>query len=371
VSLHRFSHRNVLNPNNLPTAAVVRYGAFGDTVQAMSVVTQLKKDGYHVTFICQHPGSELVMHDPSIDRLIVQTQNQVPIGQLGQFWSWFEMRGAPGGKRFDKWINLTESVESNLLISAGNVKFVWAPKARHQFMNINYLEFQHKIGNVPYVPTFKFYPTEQEIRWRNEERSRMKKHGIEKFILWALAGSSRTHKIYPHSDAIWAHIVKYYPGWGILAVGDPSCVELEKKHEALGTPRLWLTSTRYSMRQVLLMLEIADVVVGPETGTMSAAAFYPMPKVLFLSHSTVENLSRDWVNTTSLYAPKTHCPGRGANEAPACHKMLPTFEGCRRHEQSGVAQCATEIKPEWTWDVLQKCMNTGVAPQWEPPNDPE
>src|SRR5216684_833086 len=110
MSIHKFSHKVVLNPAGLPTAAVVRYGAYGDLVQAMSLVTQLKKDGYHTTLICQYPGSELVRHDPSIDRLIIQTQNQLPIQQLGLFWAWFEARGAPGGKKFDKWINLTESV---------------------------------------------------------------------------------------------------------------------------------------------------------------------------------------------------------------------------------------------------------------------
>lgn len=367
MSTHRFSHRFALNPANRPTAAVVRYGAFGDTVQAISLTTQLKKDGYHVTFICQYPGSELVTHDPNLDRIVVQTCNQVPIHQLGLFWGWFEMHGAPGGKRFDKWINLTESVESNLLISAGNVKFMWSPKARHQFMNHNYLEFQHLTGNVPYFPSFKFHATPEEVKWREEELRRMKKAGIEKYVLWALAGSSRTHKVYPHAEAIWEHVIKHCPGWGVLTAGDPSCAELEKN--MVNEPRMWLTSSRYTMRQVLVMLESASVVVGPETGTMSAAAFYPMPKIVFLSHSTVENLTRDWVNTTSLWAPKTECPGRGKNEVVACHKMLPTFEGCRRHDQTGVAQCASEILPEWVWHVIQSCMQTGVAPQWHPPNE--
>lgn len=367
MSVHRFSHKTVLNPQNLPTAALVRYGAYGDLVQSMSLVAQLKKDGYHVTLICQYPGAELVRHDPNIDRLIVQTMNQIPIGALGLFWAWFEARGAPGGKKFDRWINLTESVESNLLISAGNVKFMWAPKARHQFMNHNYLQFQHDIGKVPYNPTFKFYATAEEVKWRDEELRRMKKAGIEKYILWALAGSSRTHKVYPHSAAIWDHVIEHYPGWGVLTVGDPSCAELEKGFEA--KPRMWLTASRYTMRQVLLMLETAAVVVGPETGTMSAAAFYPMPKIVFLSHSTVENLTRDWINTTSLWAPKTECPGRGKNEVLACHKMLPTFEGCRRHEQFGVAQCSAEILPEWTWSVIQECMMSGEAPKWQPPSE--
>jgi ADP-heptose:LPS heptosyltransferase len=336
-------------------------------IQAMSLVNQLKKDGYHVTVIAQHPGTELIKHDPLIDRLIVQTQNQVPIMQLGFFWAWFQNKGAPGGKPFDKWINLTESVESNLLIPPGNIKFVWEPRARHVFMQHNYLEFQHLIGDVPYVPSFTFYPTEEEKRWRDQERARMKKAGIEKYILWSLAGSSRTHKIYPHSSAVWDHVLQYYPGWGVLTVGDPSCYELEKTHD--GKPRMWLTSRSYTIRQVLTMMETADVVVGPETGVMSAAAWYPMPKVLFLSHSTVENLSRDWINTASLWSPKTHCVGRGANLVPACHKMLPSFEGCTRSPSSGVAQCATDIKPEWVWAALQTCMQTGKAPEWQPPEE--
>jgi len=367
LSVHRYSWKNPVNPEGKPTVAVVRYGAFGDTVQAMSLVKVLKEEGYHVTFIGQHPSADVVKHDPNIDRLIVQTQNQVPIGQLGHFWLWMENQGAPGGKRFDKWINLTESIEGNLLAMPGNVKFTWSPRARHKLMDFNYLEHQHLVGDVPFRPSFTFYATDEERKWREQERARMKKAGIEKYILWGLAGSSRTHKVYPHSEAVWRHVLKFYPTWGIVTAGDPSTKEFEKGFD--GEPRMWLTSGKYTMRQVMLMMETADVVVGPETGLMSAAGFYPMPKLLVLSHSTITNLSRDWVNCASLYAPETHCPGRGANEAPACHCMLPSFERCRRNEQFGVAQCTVEIKPEWVWEVLQVCMNTGQAPKWSPPHD--
>jgi hypothetical protein len=92
-----------------------------------------------------------------------------------------------------------------------------------------------------------------------------------------------------------------------------------------------------------------------------------MPKVVFLSHSTPENLTKHWVNTTSMWAPFTRCPGRGENEAPACHQMHPKFEpACRRHETQGTAQCVAEIKPEWVWNVLQQAMVEGKAPYWQP-----
>lgn len=365
MSVNRFSWKNELNPGKLPTACVVRYGAYGDTIQAMSVIRQLKKDGYHVTLLTQHPSHEAVMMDPSIDRMVVQTMNQVPMGQLGHFWPWFERYGAPGGKKFDKWVNLTESVESNLLAIPGNIRFMWSPKARHAAMDINYLEFQHLVAGCEYNPSYTFYSNDEEKAWRAREIEKMKKAGIEQYILWPLAGSSRTHKVYPHAPGVWEHLIKYYPGWGVVTTGDDTCKVLEEGH--VGRPRMWCAAGKYTFRQTLLLMEEAKVVVGPETGVMSAAAFYPMPKIALLTHSTVKNLTRDWVNTTSIWAPKTVCPGRGNNEVPACHKMLPNFEGCRQHEKTLVAQCSSETDPAWVWEVLQVCIKTGQAPVWSPP----
>lgn len=363
--IRKFSWKDKKNPQDLPTACVVRYGAYGDTIQAMSVIAQLKKDGYHVTLLTQHPSHEGILLDPNIDRLVIQTQNQVPMAQLGMFWPWFELFGGPQHKKFDKWVNLTESVEANLLALPGNIRFVWTPKARHELMDFNYLEHQHNLAGCEYNPSFTFYSNDEEKRWRKDELEKIRKAGIKKYILWPLAGSSRTHKIYPHAHAIWDHVLKHYPEWGVVTTGDHTCKALETSFE--GRPRMWLAAGKYTFRQTMLLMETADVVIGPETGVMSGAAFYPMPKVALLTHSTVKNLTRDWVNTVSLWAPKTVCPGRGDGTIQACHKMLPTFEGCRQNEKTMVAQCSTETLPEWVWEVLQACMNTGKAPEWSPP----
>ena len=365
MSIRRFSWKAPVNPEGKPTACVVRLGAYGDMAQAMSVIYGLKAKGYHVTFLCQYPSSEIVAFDPAIDKLIVQMQDQVPIHQLGHQWLWMRHRWM--GKGFDKWVNLTESAEVNLLAMAGNVKFEWPPMPRHKLMNFNYTEMQCLLAGVAYEPDFRFYPSDEDKKWRDVERERMRKAGIEKFVLWALAGSGRTHKIYPHQNVVWAHILKYYPDWGIVTVGDGGCVDLEAWGE--GKARVWRTSGKWTMRQVLTMMEQADVVVGPETGLLSCAAYYPMPKVVFLSHSTVENLTRDWENTTSIWAPFTHCVGRGENEVPACHKMLGSFEGCTKSEEFETAKCAAEIKPEWVWEAVQTCMRSGQAPLWLPPKE--
>ena len=346
------------NPEKKPTVGIVRFGAFGDTVQAASVCASFKKLGYHVTLYCTYPASEIVAFDPSIDKLVVQLQDQVPMNWLGYMWAFQR-------KKHDKFVNLTECVEGNFLATAGNIRFEWPPLVRHRVMNFNYLEIQHQLGGVPYEPSFKFHPTAEEAQWAKKEREKMRRAGIEQIVLWALAGSSRTHKLYPHQDSIWKHLFDHYPNAGVVTAGDGSCKDLEAwPHEE---PRLWATSGKWNVRQVLTFLDYADVVVGPETGLLSAAAFYPMPKIIFLSHSTVENLTRDWINTTSLWAPGTICPGRGRNEVAACHAMLPDFNGCRRNETHGTAQCVAEILPEWVWLVLQKALVEGSGGTWNPP----
>ena len=42
------------------TAAVVRYGAYGDLLQCSTVLAGLKKQGYHVTLFCSPPGSDIM-----------------------------------------------------------------------------------------------------------------------------------------------------------------------------------------------------------------------------------------------------------------------------------------------------------------------
>jgi hypothetical protein len=237
MSIHRHSWKIDTNPDKKPTACVVRYGAFGDTVQAASVCAALKRAGYHVTLMCSHPSSEVVALDPNIDVKLVQLTNQVPPAWLGPMWVWFAKKWK--GKGFDKWVNLCESVETTLLAMEGNIRFEWAPAARHEVMNLNYLEWQHKLAGVPYEPEFKFYPTPEESKWCEQELIRMRKAGIQQFIMWNMAGSSRGHKLYPHQMAIWQHVIDHYPTWGVVTVGDGSCAELETMKSE---PRMWHTS---------------------------------------------------------------------------------------------------------------------------------
>jgi len=328
---------NAVQP--LKTALVVRYGAFGDVLQASSVVRGLKDQGYHITFHCSKPGSDAIEHDPNIDNLILFDKDQIPNSNLVDFWAWQK-------KKFDKFVNLSESVEGTLLAMPSRAQGGWLPSVRHSMTNKNYLEFQHALAGVPHVPQVRFYSTPDEKSWAFKTRQRM---GAGPIVMWSLAGSS-VHKTWAGLDNILASLMVQYPTCEVVLVGGPECVILEQGWEK--ELRIHKTSGKWSIRQSLSFLAKADLVIGPETGVMNAASHMEVPKVVFLSHSTEENLTRDWVNTTSLSSKGTHCKGRGADEAPACHMMHYGWDNCTQDPETSTAICQAEIPVEEVWHAV-------------------
>jgi SAM-dependent methyltransferase len=324
-------------------ACVVRYGAFGDLIQTASVLAALKKEGYHVTLFASPPGSDVVLHDPNIDEMILFDKDQVPNADLGSFWDWQK-------KKFDKWVNLSESVEGSLLAMKGRTMFEWTPVARHAMLNKNYIEMAHKIAGVPYELNIKFYATDDEKAWAKKQRAHI---GADQLVMWSLAGSS-VHKTWAGLDHIIASVLVTYPKASILLVGGPECVMLEAGWE--NEPRVFRTCGKWTIRQTFAMLAETDLLIGPETGVLNAAACMDMEKIIFLSHSTHENLTRDWKNVTALTSSDTTCPGRGKNEAPACHQMHYGFGDCKRDEASGVAQCQADILVPDVWAIVNEKM---------------
>ena len=319
-------------------AAVVRYGGIGDCIQASSVLPGLKKQGYHVTFHTTPTGYEFIKHDPNVDEWHIQDKDQVPNPELRDYW-------AVQKTKYDKWVNLTEIVEATLLPVPEYATFFWPTKARHKLMDVNYLELMHDVAEVPYDYRPRFFPSGQEAAW-----ARGQKEDIGKCILWTISGSS-VHKIWPYMDEMIARIMLEWPDWKVVLVGDELCkVVIEAPWE--NEPRVVRRSGIWSVREALAFAQAADMVLGPETGIMNAVSFLPMPKLIWLSHSSPENLTRDWVNTTAL-TPKD-CP------CYPCHQLhTEGFEHCSRDEETGVAACQARISLEDAWEAL--CKLRGVS----------
>lgn len=313
------------------TCAVVRLGAFGDLVQASSIFPGLKAEGWHITLYTAPRGYDVVKHDPNVDAFVLQDPDQVPIHELGSFWNWLK-------KRHDRFINLSETVEGNLLVTPDRSMHAWPHALRHALLDVNYLEVVHGVAGVPFPPKQRFYATAEEKAWAQLERSKM---GGSKVVLWTLSGSS-VHKTWPHLDQIIGRIMMASPDARVVLAGDESCKLLEQGWEA--ESRVLKRSGVWSIRQTLAFIDQADLLVGPETGVMNAAGLHPVPKIVTLSHSSVENLTKHWVNCESLTPKNTPCY--------PCHQLHYGREFCPEDPESGTAKCQADISADQMWQAM-------------------
>ena len=320
-------------PKPAKSAAVVRYGGFGDLMQASSVFAGLKEQGYHVTLYATPPASDVVANDPHVDRVILQDKDQVPNANLIDFWQWER-------KKYDHWVNLSESVEGVWLALPGRTSYHWPNHARQRHLNYNYLQHQHELAGVPHAPRIRFYATDQEKAAAKKRRKQMNASFV---ALWVLAGSS-VHKTWNGADndfdRVIASLMLADPGIHVILAGSEVCQILEAAWEK--EPRVHKTSGKWSIRETLAMLDEVDCVIGPETGVLNAASCLPIPKVVFLSHSSHENLTRDWVNVHPF------APDSAVADCYPCHMLHYGWDTCRKHE-SGTALCQTTIMGADVW----------------------
>lgn len=335
-------------PKRAPkSACVVRYGAIGDALQAGCIVAALKREGYHITYMCEPLGEQVMRHDPNIDEFVVQDPDQVPNLELQLYFAHWR-------PRYDKFVNLCESIEGTLICLPGRAKFEFPHAVRHKLCNINYHEFMCDLAELPLHAEHHFYPSDEERAWaeaRVEEIGKQQnpdwqigKKWVKPFvILWALSGSG-VHKFYPHQDAVIARIMLEIPHAHVIATGGPECEILEVGWE--NEPRVHCTSGKLQLRQALALAQQCDLVVGPETGILNSVAFESMPKIVLLSHSSEENLTKHWVNTESIYTKVTPCY--------PCHQLHQDRSRCPQDKETGAAQCQADIPPGDVWDAVQR-----------------
>lgn len=289
----------------MKTAGVILYGRWGDMFQAANILPGLKRAGYHVTFVSLPKWAIVLKNDPHIDQwLYTRLGDEIPT--------------------FDLTIRLQGVIVGTLLADRS---WSTAP-ARH---SINYHERIAEVAGVPLTKEARFYPTEDEKPIRSD--------GFH--IVWCLAGST-FDKWNPHQNEAIQMVLDEMPEATITLVGDESCQELETRWAEF--PRVQCKSGRLPIRNTLALAQVADCVVGPETGVLNAVAFEANGKVVMLSHSGVDNLTKHWTNTESLYS-----------DAPChpCHRIHTTTEHCTVDEH-GAAYCQGRITARQIADAIGK-----------------
>ncbi|MFZ4856141.1 MAG: methyltransferase domain-containing protein [Desulfuromonadaceae bacterium] len=324
-------HKEYGVPPRLKTACVCRFGGFGDMVQTALIFPRLKELGYHVTVMTTPKGKEIIQHDPHVDDWYIVDTDQVPNRELYEFWK------VQAG-RFDKFINLSESIEGTLLAMPGRPNHAWPHAVRKKRMNTNYHEWTAELAGLLFKPCRLFYPSKEEL-----DAAQFPFSPNHFNVVWALSGSSQ-HKFYPHMDAVIARMLLDMPEVNIMLVGDNACRILEYGWE--DEMRVQCLSGELSIRATLTLAGLADLVVGPETGVLNAVGFEDVSKVLLLSHSSDNNLSKHWKNVQALTPLECDCY--------PCHRLHYGNEYCRIVEETGAALCAQNIGPDKVYAAVEK-----------------
>lgn len=332
---------------------VVRYGGVGDCIQAASIFPGLKEQGYKVIFQTVEHGEQVCRHDPHVDEIHVQGRNQVPQEDLQHFWEAWE-------HDVDHAINLCESVEVTLLGRPGDRTHAMNQPARHMLMDVNYNEFAHAMADVPLPVRQNFYPLPEEVAWAEQRRSRYKNNvfGL------CLMGSS-PHKVWPYLADLLMEIINSGLPIKIMSLGgkgeqvmeyaavnklvqtvfhmtmeDALKLQLSEMltmlKNKLGFEPLICQAGRMDLRQAGAFMPFLDGLIGPETGLMNMMALDPVPKLMLLSHSSHENLTKHWTNTTVIHS-------HGCAQSP-CHRLHHDFKFCFKDEETAAALCSAAVK---------------------------
>lgn len=304
--------RSFAKPRPAKKAAVVRPGAYGDALWSSSLTAELKSQGYHVTVYTGPAGGEVLEHDPNIDRL-------VPIqGQLFTDEEWVAYY-LHEGRKYDKFINLIGTVESRLLPHPHELPYHWPAKVRAARMGANYLEEMFEVAELPFRMAQQFYPSAEERAWALEQRAKLFPGPL---VVIAPTGSGL--------PKTWPHVRRFMELMAARGVYTVVVGELRQEIPPL-EPHGVVLGLDLPMRASMALATVADVVVGTESAIVNAVAGLPNLKVVLLSHSSAENLTKHWVNTMSVEPAGISCF--------PCHRLHRGFDFCTRDSVTGFAAC--------------------------------
>ncbi len=310
--------------------AILKLGAHGDALWASSVLPQLKAAGYHIIFYTQDTGFDVLKNDPHIDHMI-KFESRVPQEQLGDLCTWMKAK-------YSTCFLLLECVEGTLLPAPSKIQFHFPDEIREKLMNFNYLDMHHGVCGLPTVPRQKFYPTDEEKAAANAFRATLKP-----YVVVVVPNGSSVTKMWPYMPQLVNRLLERNDT-SVVMLGDERGMIFD--HEQ---PDFHKIGMSWSMRQALTFCQMANVVVGQETGLLNCVAFEPhVRKVVLLSHSTIENLTRDWPNTASLHGKAPCYP---------CHRLHYDWGHCRKNEITQASQCQSMIN---VGSVLEE-VNAGLS----------
>lgn len=320
-------------------AGVARFGGVGDNLIAASPLALLRQKWGKVEVITSAPQSVVFENNPHIDKLSVVDKSYIPQDSSGNWQNYFVGRA----QEYDAFFHLSHSCETLRALFVGQTQFWWPASFRRQMCGQNYLETVHDICEVPYQFGPLFFATEAE----KEQARETKKLVGERVIVWVISGT-RLDKIHPYASVVIAQLIREVGP--VVMLGAPgkdfeSAKLIQEDVQRFNGSDKGLhlglspdpAKPTWDIRRVLAFAQMADIVIGPDTGPMWAVAFEPNEKVLLLSHASATNITKHWVNCTTLHADPVRVP------CWPCHQLHDTPKTCRPNASNNGAACISDI----------------------------
>ncbi len=306
-------------PRPAKTAAVARMGALGDALWASSVIAHLKDQGYHVTVYTQEAGELVLRHDPHVDRIIVVPPLYDGAGLVG-YWLYEE-------RKYDRFVNLCGVVETRLLPAPNEPDF-WRPAAmrRAMFGRQAYVDAIHQAAGLPDDVEWRqrFYPTFDEQAWAVVERAK-----CDGPVVVIAPNGSTPPKHWPHVQALIDRLEA--DGLCPVVVGDlRGATYVSSRGRVVGLD--------WDVRRAMVFAALADVVVGTESAIVNAVAMEQPLKIVLLSHSGEQQLTRRWINTVPVAPTAVSCY--------PCHRIHRSMEHCNADPVTGAAACQAAVSAD-------------------------
>ncbi len=339
-------------------ACVARYGGVGDNLIVSAVLPALKQKYGHVEVVTQTPQHVVFENNPFIDKLAVHQPGDVP-GESAEAWKrWHDVRA----KEYDLFVNLSHSVETLHAFLPAQTQASWPVEWRRKFAKGSYVETAALICGVdPKDCAPGFFPTEEELVKAEETLSKIGRPVIG----WVLSGT-RIDKIYPASTLAVARLIREL-GVSVILFGAPGRDfemavriqdhvrrqngSLDGLHAACDEKP---ENQNWPIRRVLTQLQHCDLAIGPDTGPMWGVASCSVPKIMMVSHASVENITRGWTNTVTLHADPERVP------CWPCHRLHDTLDTCTPDETGKAAACISSISVE---DIIDHATRLLVRPE--------
>jgi ADP-heptose:LPS heptosyltransferase len=338
-----------------PRILLVRDGAIGDTIMMTPLIRHWDLQGYDVHVACKrYVGDAVLPFNPHVAGLH-ELPNQDGMGQRRN-----KIKELRDLIKPEIDLDLAGSCEGAFLYHSNrneyNLPLSWR---QANAKGKNY--YQHACctlgGATRYDP--EMFAGSQEDQWWTRFRAM---HLGWKIIQIQITGSS-INKCYPWIPEVVVGLQKKYPKSMIITTGDPQggpIIQVACVEAGADPKRMWATcgDKRYTLRDSLITTKYVDLVIGPETGIINASACWDTPKVVLLSHSSIDNLCRGWKNCY---------PIQGRAKCSPCYKIVSYEDTCdmitveEDPRIAGATRCLAAITPDEVLTMADIAMRNGRA----------